>query len=90
MLNELYYYFVLPLTFSVGILGGFYILYPDESKSYAVALTWNASKIYIQCQSLGDRINSYFEVQDESESDLDSDDDTEKAEEMAEESLKDD
>lgn len=78
MLNELYYYFVLPLTVSVGILGGFYILYPDESKSYAVALTWNASKIYIQCQSLGDRINSYFEIQDESDSDLDSDDENEK------------
>ena len=63
---------------SVGVLGGFYILYPNKSKSYVVNLTWKASKMYIKCQSLGDRINSFFEIEEDFESDLDSDDENEK------------
>ena len=78
MLDELYYYLMLPLT--VGALGfGFYfIIEPDKTKAMLTNWSWQASKAYITVQGWGDGIASYLENSDTgSSSDEDSDDDEE-------------
>ena len=76
MLSEFYYYFILPLTATAGLLGAYYVWNPGKSKLMLANLTWKVSKVYVSWHGWGDRFTSYFdsiEAEEEADSDLSSD-----------------
>lgn len=69
MLEQIYYYFILPLTFSAGALGCYFVLQPVKAKQMVSRWSWNASKAYVLCLDLGTKVSSYLDEYIEEESD---------------------
>lgn len=80
--NLIYYAF--PVSILAGAVGIYYIYYPPKINNIAVNLSWNISRMYIECcdasNSLGNIINKLNEICDESgylaDSEGDSEEDT--------------
>jgi len=80
MLEELYYYLVLPVTTFAGVFGFLYVMDPDGAKRTALSLSWNFSKACVTVQDWGDTITGYFskiEGEEGYESDMSSEEEEE-------------
>ena len=65
MLNELYYYLILPFSAVAGLAGVYYVLDPSGAKRMFIGISWNITKAYITCQGWGERFNAFVETDDE-------------------------
>jgi len=81
MLEELYYYFVLPFTTFAGVCGFLYVMDPDGAKRTALSLSWNFSKACVTAQDWRDNFSSYFAKEEDGDSGNESDISSEEEEE---------
>lgn len=63
-------YYAIPVTILAGAIGTYYIYYPRKINNIAVNLSWNVSRMYIECldasESIGKIITNLNEICDES------------------------
>ena len=76
MLNDFYYYLILPLTATAGLLGFYYVFNSEKSKLILANWGWTISKAYVYCNGWGEQFTSYF-YKIEEESDIEAEDEDE-------------
>ena len=74
---EFLYYLTLPFVIVSASMVSFYILYPNESKKQFMKVTWNATRLMVECNDVMDSLkNSFNGNSSDSESDSDTDSDS--------------
>lgn len=74
MFEQIYYYFILPLTFGVGAIGCYFVMDPVKTKHMIGRWSWNASKAYILCRELGTKAAIYLEESEDEDSSVEDSD----------------